>query len=87
MMKVETQVFMGNGDFSLAQMGHLYNLLSRGFDLLGEMQQPPTCHESEEAHEQHAMTIGDYEYELELIAKEISAGLTGKRAVFQEISG
>jgi len=85
MMKVETQVFMGNGDFSLAQMGHLYNLLSRGFDLLGEMQQAPTCHESEEVHEKHLNTIGDCQYELELIAKEIGMGLTGKRSVFREL--
>ena len=80
MQRIEKRIHMGMGEQTLAQMGHLYTQLGRAFEILNDIQQPPTCHESKEACELHEQDGEDGDYELECIAKEIFIALTGKKS-------
>ncbi len=78
-MKIKNQIFMGNGDHSLAQMGHLYTLLGEAFTTLGGIQQPPRCIDPKEAFDQYDEDIKNGDIELESIANEIYVALTGRK--------
>jgi hypothetical protein len=82
--RITSQIFMGSGNFSLAEMGYLYSRLHDAFDILGGIQQVPHCTDSKEVWEQHEEDYADGAYEVEKIAKEIYLALTGKRVPFIE---
>ena len=87
--RINEQIFMGAGDHSLAQIGHLHQKLARAFCVLGGIQQPPSIHEPAESCEQHMQDIEEGEYEIQEIVREICVGLTGKklpRSFFREPS-
>jgi hypothetical protein len=68
MDKFERQIFLGNGDHSLACIGQLYVLLGQAIAHLGNLQQPGnTDGESQMS-----------EYRLKRTADEIYVALTGK---------
>jgi len=77
------RIFMGAGDHSLAYMGYLHSQLEKAFVMLGGIQQPPSCHEPEEACRQHQNDVWEGEYSVECIAKEICIALTGKEPNFE----
>jgi hypothetical protein len=58
--------------------------LERAFTTLSGIQQPPSCHESEEACRQYEIDVEDGEFEIDMIAKEIFVALTGKKPCFKE---
>ena len=74
---IRERIFMGAGDHSLAQMGHLHSQLERAFSTLSGIQQPPMATDSEEAFRQYEQEVEDGEIEIEMIAREIYIGLTG----------
>lgn len=82
MDKIRSQIFMGSGDYSLAQIGHIHLILNEAFVLMGGIQQHPMSTEPEEAHKQHEIDIIDGQQRLEEISKEICMALTGKKVKF-----
>lgn len=79
MDKITRQIFMGNGDYTLMTIGYVYCELNRAVNILGDIQQPPDCHESPEACEEHLFHIEDAKIELKKIATEIYIALTGEK--------
>jgi hypothetical protein len=62
----------------MAQVGHLFKQLSRAIDILGGIQQPPTCHEPSESFDLYEEEVEKGEEDVEMIAKEIFVSLTGR---------
>lgn len=78
--EIKGQIFMGSGQNTLANMGHLYQELSRAFDILGGIQQPGHP-ESEEDCKNEEYMVRSHQMEVEVIAREIYLALTGKVVV------
>lgn len=71
---------MGNGDYSLVQVGHIHQQLHRAIELLGGIQQPPMPTEKEETMAERYRRA-DGEEEIEMIAEEIYLALTGRMVI------
>jgi hypothetical protein len=80
-VKITRQLFMGDGDRSLAAVGHLFTQIHRAIELLNELQQPPRATDPVEAHKEFMAREEDIVFELEAIAKEIFVALTNKKVV------
>jgi len=78
-MEIRKQLFMGNGEQSLAQVGHLYLRLGQALTTLGGIQQPPRPCDPKEACEEWEQEVEDGEHEIKQIAKEIHVALTGEK--------
>ena len=78
MKKLTHQIFMGNGDRSMAMVEHLHSQIDEAITTLGGIQQPPTCWDPPEVCDQYRKDVKTGQAEIEEIAKEIFLGLTGK---------
>lgn len=78
----DEQIFLGSGEYSEKSVKLLKARLREGVMLLGGIQQPLTCHESEEAwrikREQDRQSIAD----LEEIVRDVAMALTGSEIEF-----
>ena len=76
-IRITNQLFTGNGQYSLAVIGHLFTRLADAINILGGLQQPP--HSTDIVNYRDEDSRKDLEEELQRIAKEIYLALTGKK--------
>jgi len=73
------QIFMGNGDYSMARCHELTSDLHRAFNILSAIQQAPRAIDPEESCKQYENDVIDGRIELKIIAEKIVMGLTGQK--------
>ena len=79
----EKQVFMGSGEGSVTQMGHLYCMLSKALDIIHRIQQEPCGSEQEKMCPNWRQEQIDGQIEVNRLAEEIFTGLTGRKVRFK----
>ena len=74
-----SQIFMGNGDGSLADIGRLVLMLVDALQKIGAMQQPPNPCEHPSTYGDMDIDALDLEQDVESLASAIFQALTGRR--------
>lgn len=84
-MHLDKQIFMGNGEHSMARCHYAHRLLEEAFEILNGIQQPPRpgC-DPPEAFDQHELDVENGEMRLQQIANELYLAITGKRIITKE---
>lgn len=77
------QVFMGSGDHSAAEIGHLYMMLSKALDIIHSIQQEPCGSEQEKMCPNWREEQEEGQAEVNRLAAEIFTALTGQEAKFK----
>jgi len=83
-VKIDGQIFMGNGQLSMIACYHLHQRLEEALSTLSGIQQPPRVIDSTDVFKQFEEDYKEGVYEIERVAREICMGLTGKKIKFIE---
>lgn len=69
---------MGNGDESFKTIGYLFHRFQQALQILNNIQQPPSCQDTEEACTKYEEEIEEGNRELQKIAQEFYLAIAGK---------